>query len=219
MGILIWYSVVQARADIAFRQNNLVDARTAVRLAPGNALYHANLAELSEVSGADPDPELKIASDLNPFDSTYWIRRAFRSEVQQRYDESERFLREAYRVDRGFDPRWALMNYYFRRGNLPEFWKSGTEAFAMSYGDLDPIFRLCLAASNNPADTRKILPERPSALVSFFTYLVRHEQIGMASAKFPFFWNTATSKWARTMLPRWLCGTPCAIGTYWLSRN
>jgi tetratricopeptide (TPR) repeat protein len=179
--ILIWYSVVQARADIAFRKNDIAEAQEAVRLAPGNASYHALLAELLEASGANPDSELKVATDLSPSESRYWIRRAFRAEVEQQYDDSERFLKDAYRVDRGFDPRWALMNYYFRRGRFSEFWKSGAEAFAMSYGDPTPIFRLCLAANNDPIYTRQILPERREILVSFFGYLISHEEIGAAS--------------------------------------
>ena len=175
--VLTAYAVLLAIADAAFRQDTVTSAQTAVRLVPSNASYHAHLAELLEESGSNPDPELQEATVLSPRESRYWIRRAFRAEVEQKYDESERLLLEARRVDRGFDPRWALMNYYFRRGKLPEFWKSAKEALEMSYGDLDPIFRLCLDANADPSFTARILPPRRIVLLSFFSYLVQHKQM------------------------------------------
>ena len=174
LAALAWYSVLFARADLAFRGNTLSAARTAVQLAPANAAPHALLAEQLEASGADPDHELEIATTLSPRESRYWIRRSFRAEMERKYDESERYLLEAYRVDRGFDPRWALMNYYFRRGRLPEFWKTTREALDISYGSLDPIFRLCLAVNDDPVATRQILPPRRDVLFAWFAYLLKH---------------------------------------------
>jgi hypothetical protein len=182
LAVLAGYSVLLAMADAAFRQNTLNSAETAVHLVPSNASYHALLAEVLEESGANPDAELRMATVLSPHESRYWIRRAFRAEVEQKYDESERFLMEAHRVDRGFDPRWALMNYYFRRGRLPEFWKSARETLEMSYGDLNPIFRLCLSANTDPSFTARILPPRRAILLSFFSYLVQHKQMESVSA-------------------------------------
>jgi hypothetical protein len=175
--VLAWYAVVLAVADAAFRQNTLASVQTAVRLVPSNAGYHALLAEILEEAGSSPDPELQKATVLSPHESRYWIRRAFRAEVERKYDESERLLMEANRVDRGFDPRWALMNYYFRRGNLPAFWKSAKAALEMSYGDLNPIFRLCLDANPDPSFTAGMLPPRRFILLSFFSYLLQHKQM------------------------------------------
>ena len=177
-----WYSVLLARADILFRGDSLTTLRAATALAPSNADYHALLAEHLEVAGLNPDTELEIAAGLSPRESRYWIRLAFRAELEQKYDDCERYLLQAYRVDRGFDPRWALMNYYFRRGMLPQFWKFARQTLDMSYGSLDPVFRLCLAADTDPSATRRILPPRREILFAFFTYLVRHQQIASASA-------------------------------------
>ncbi len=179
--VLAWYSVLLARADSSFRDNNLMALRTAVRLVPANAAYHALLAEHLEAAGANPDAELETATNLSPHESRYWIRRAFRAELEQKFDESERYLLVASRVDRGFDPRWALMNYYFRRGRLPQFWKSTREALDTSYGNLDPIFRLCLAASDDPTVIRQALPPRRDILFAFFSYLTAHERVESAA--------------------------------------
>jgi tetratricopeptide (TPR) repeat protein len=179
--VLAGYAALLAVADAAFRQDTLASAQSAVRLVPSNASYHALLAEILEETGSNPDPELQMATVLSPHESRYWIRRAFRAEVEQKYDESERLLLEARRVDHGFDPRWALMNYYFRRGNLPEFWKAAEQALEMSYGDLNPIFRLCLDANSDPSFTARILPPRRAILLSFFVYLLQHNLMDSTS--------------------------------------
>ena len=179
---LVMYSALLAIADMAFRENNFIAIRTAIKIAPSNAEYHALLAEHLEAAGLNPDNELEIATNLSPHESRYWIRRAFRAEVERKYRESQNFLLEAYRVDRSFDPRWALMNYYFRRGNLAEFWKAARQALDMSYGTLDPIFRLCLAADDDPSVTRRILPPRREILSAFFIYLLQHEPVDQAAA-------------------------------------
>jgi hypothetical protein len=177
----VWYSVQLSRADIAFGRNNLESLRTAVSLAPGNATYRELLAEHMEAAGMNADSELQAATALSPHDSRFWIRRGFRAEVEEKYAEAERYLIQAHRVDRGFDPRWALMSFYFRRGNIPEFWKYTKEALAMSYGNLDPIFRLCGAVSEDPAATRKVLPEKRETLVAFFDYLTQNQSVQSAS--------------------------------------
>jgi hypothetical protein len=181
LACLTWYSILLARADISFRDNNIEALRAAVQLAPGNAAYHALFAEHLESADENPDQQLELATDLSPHESRYWIRRGFRAELERKYAESERYLLRALEVDRGFDPRWALMNFYFRRGRLPEFWKSTREALDMSYGNRAPIFRLCLAANDDPSVTRQVLPPRREIHFAFFTYLIGHEFIDTAA--------------------------------------
>ena len=184
LAALAWYAALLARADVAFGafgENTLIGVSSAVRLAPGNAAYHALLAEFIEASGGNPDHELEMATDLSPHESKYWIRRAFRAEVEQQYGPSEHFLQEALKVDHGFDPRWALMNYYFRRGDSASFWKYTREALEMSYGNLDPIFRLCLAVSDDPSVTRRVLPPHPQIRLGFLTYLIANGYVGSAA--------------------------------------
>ena len=177
----MWYSLRLALADAEFRENTPSSIKRAVSLAPSNASYHELLAEHLEAAGQNPDSELDIATELSPRESRYWIRRAFRAELERKYQESEHYLLQAGAVDRGFDPRWALMNFYFRRGDLPQFWKYAREAMERSYGDRDAIFRLCLAANDDPAATREILPARRDILFSFFTYLMKQGRLDDAA--------------------------------------
>lgn len=177
----IWYATLLARADLAVSKNTLDDLRKAVGLVPGNAAYHALLGEHLEAAGLNPDRELELATELSPRESRYWLRRGFRAEVEQKYADAESYLIDSNRVDRGFDPRSALANFYFRRGRFPEFRKAVREALDISYGNLDPIFRLCMAADDDPAVTRAILPPRPNIRFAFFSYLVRRGQFQPAA--------------------------------------
>ncbi|HEY4085416.1 MAG TPA: carbohydrate binding domain-containing protein [Bryobacteraceae bacterium] len=146
--------------------------KAAVLLVPGNADYHALLAEHMEGAGLDPDGELAKATEVSPRESRFWIRRAFRAEVEKKLDDSERFLRQAVHVDTGFAPRAALMNYYFRRQNLPEFWKAARAALQTAYTDRREIFRLCFAVDDNVPATRALLPSGHRPLVELLSFLM-----------------------------------------------
>lgn len=179
--VSIWYSTLLARADSYVFNNTLDGLQAAVKLVPGNAAYHALLAEHLEAAGLNPDPELALATELSPRESRYWIRRGFRAEVEQKYADAETYLIKANSIDRGFDPRSALANFYFRRGKFPEFRKAVREALNIGWGNLDAIFRLCMAADDDPAITWAILPPRPNIRLAFFTYLVKHEYVKPAA--------------------------------------
>lgn len=177
-----YYLTVLARADSLFRNNTLESVTTAVRLAPGNADYHATLGEFVEGLGQNPDTELALTTDLSPRESRFWIRRAFRAEVERKFDESERFLNQAIKVDNGFEPRSALMNYYFRRQNIPEFWKTARAAMLTSYADRAPIFRLCFAVDDNIAATMAVLPPGHQPLRELLAFLMISDRMQQAPA-------------------------------------
>lgn len=182
LALLTWYSVLFARADLDVSKGSEDSLRKAIQLVPGNALYHALLAAYVEESGANPGDELKRATELNPWDSGFWAQRAYQAEIEQRYDEAEAFLFQSYRANRRFDSRWALMNFYFRRGRTAEFWKEAREAMDMSYGNLDPVFRLCLATNQDPQATLRILPPgRRDILSEFFSYLIKNNNLESAA--------------------------------------
>ncbi len=169
--LLGWYSLQLARSDSLYRQNTPETVARAIHLARGNAEHHELLAEHLESLGRDPDFELAEATRLSPFESRYWIRRAFRAEVERKYSDAQKFLLAARQVDNGFDPRWALMNYYFRREQMPEFWAATTDTLRMSYGNINPVFRLCLAANPDPGQIRKVLPPGRPYLLALLRYL------------------------------------------------
>ncbi len=166
-----YWSVRLAVADYFYRENTISSLSRAVALAGGDAEYHALLAEHLEGIGTDPDPQFLIAASLSPEDSRYWIRLGFSAESKGDYRAAERYLLQAASVNRKFDPAWALMNFYFRRGEADQFWRWADKALAMSYGDLSAIYRLFWSMSTDARLIRSHVPAKPQALASYLSFL------------------------------------------------
>ncbi len=176
-----YWSARLAWADHLYHADTLAALRRAVALDPGNARYRAWLAELEEHDGRDPTAALEAAARLNPRDSTIWIRLGLRAETARDFPTAERDLLEAARVDRQFDPRSTLMNYSFRRGDAAPFWRWSREAFAISYGDLTPLFQLCWRMTSDPETVRAALPSRHPLLGRYLSFLLAEGRLDAAA--------------------------------------
>ena len=178
---LSYTSIRLAAADLLFRAKTLPAIERAVRLDAGNAAYRVWLADLEESEGRDPAAELRAATELNPRDSFAWMRRGLRAESEGDERAAERFLLEAARVDRQFDPRWTLMNYYFRRGARAQFWTWTRRALEMSYGDRRAIFELCWKMTQEAGEIRRALPAGAPLLAAFARSLLEHGRLADAA--------------------------------------
>jgi len=149
-------------------------------LDPWNAGYFAELALHSDPKTGDE--ALRKATELDPLNSAYWIRRGVRAEFAGDPKAAERLYLEASRVSRLFGPRIMLMNFYFRQGDQAQFWKWAKAAFEMSYGDLDGTFLLCWQmAPDAKAILDRALPKNPAIRAQFLGFVVR--QAGVAAAR------------------------------------
>ncbi|MEP6716669.1 MAG: hypothetical protein ABJC09_13950 [Terriglobia bacterium] len=166
-----WHAGRQAWADLLFQDNTLNSVQRAVLLEKGNAEYRELLGEHLEGLGYDPTSEFISATKLSPRNARYWIRLSFFHEVQGKYQDAERELLEADRVDRKFDPPWALMNFYFRRNNSREFWRWTRRALEISYDDVSAIFRLALNMDSDWRATAAVLPSRSDVAAQFLVFL------------------------------------------------
>ena len=176
-----YWSLRLAYADSLFRANTAASVERATELDPGNARYHAWLAEIEEYEGRNPAAELQIASALNPSDSAVWIRRGLHAESQHDFARAEEYLLEAVRIDKLYAPRWALANYYARRGDLERFWPWARQALAMGYDDLSPLFRLCWSVSNDAELIRsRAIPPQHSVLGKYLAFLTREDRLDAA---------------------------------------
>ncbi len=140
-------------------------------LAGGDAEYHALYAEHLEGTGADPDPQFLLAASLSPLDARYWIRLGFSAEAKGNYSAAERYLLKAASVNSQFDPPWALMNFYFRRGNSDQFWYWADKAIKTSYGDISAIHRLLWDVSSDPDLVLSHIPRDRAHLNSYLYFL------------------------------------------------
>ena len=176
-----YWAIRVARADQLFRASSPEALAIATRLNPADSQYLLSLAEYRQQEGSDPEPSLAAASQLNPLDSSIWIHRGLSAEFAGDFARSEKFLLEAARVDKLFDPRATLANYYFRRNEPEQFWRWTREALAIGYGDLTSLFRLCWRISDDPEIIRsRALPPDRGVLRSYLYFLLGENRLDAA---------------------------------------
>ena len=131
---------------------------------------------------------LEEIARLNPRASAPRIRLGLAAELRGDSNQAERWLQEAYSVDRQFETRWTLANFYFRQDRRDDFWTWMRSALEMSYGDRAAAFDLCWQASANSKDAAaeildRAIPDRREVVASYLAYtLNHHKQAAIAGA-------------------------------------
>jgi hypothetical protein len=168
-----WRSVTLARADAAFRQGTPEGTARALELAPTNTEYLSLASLQTEYAGGDPRPLLERIASLNPTAAAPRIQLGLAAEVRGDAAEAERWLLEAWRVDRQFETRWTLANFYLRQGRAEDFWTWMRSALEMSYGDRRPAFDLCWRMSSDAGEIAgRAIPGRAEVLAAYVSYLL-----------------------------------------------
>ncbi len=191
-----WFSVHLADADAQFQHRTPESVARAIAIESRNTDYLALRALQLDYDGADSTSLLERAAQLSPLSSSPRIRLGLAEEIRGDFDSAEKWLLDAARVDRQFEPRWTLANFYYRRattaasGNqaaspfwnqsAESFWNVMREALAISYGDRRPAFDLCWRmseASSNDVKTLdattildRAIPERREVLAAYLQY-------------------------------------------------
>jgi hypothetical protein len=172
-----------AWADHLSRAHDVEAVTRAVSLAPGDVDFRLNLAAVQGAAGADPTPTLKSAAALEPGNAEIWIRLGEEAEVRGDFSAAERDLLEATRVSRQYAPRWALANYYFRRGDRPHFWHWMRQALQLGHGDMNPAYRLCWTVSPDGSEMwEDALPETPSVLNGYIRFLLESGRLAASES-------------------------------------
>lgn len=172
-----WWSIRLARADSAFRQRTPADVARAISLQPENGEYLATLALQAEYAGQDSTDLLEEAARLNPRASAPRIRLGLAAELRGDTKQAERWLQDAFAVDRQFETRWTLANFYFRQGMLDEFWTWIRSALEMSYGDRSAAFDLCWQASGDANEIlSRAIPDRREVVAAYLAYVLSHHR-------------------------------------------
>ncbi len=166
-----YYSLRIAYAEYLFRTDRPGAIERAAALAPLRADYQARLNRLDR------------AVELNPYLASAWIELGLRAEAAGDVAKAETSLRQAARVDRTFEPRWALANFYFRRDNWDEFWEWVRAAADVSYGDRTGLFQLCWRATSDPQTILdRAIPPNRALLADYVDYLARAQRYPAAQA-------------------------------------
>jgi hypothetical protein len=175
------FSVRRALADFEFRRATPASVARAVELAPSNTEYLLLRALQLDYDGADPAALLERAAALNPLSAAPRIRLGLGAEIRGDNAAAERWLLDAARIDRQFEPRWTLANFYFRRDNLAEFWKWTRAALPISYGDRRPLFDLCWRATDDAETVARAIPDQREVLSAYLVYLLETHRVAAAA--------------------------------------
>jgi tetratricopeptide (TPR) repeat protein len=176
LGASLYWSLRLAYADLLSARGDRQSVERAVHLAPASSGYHARLSLLLDAEGgrAASTAALQDALAASPLEAAPWIALGLRRETAGDFAGAERCLLEAARLDRTYDPRWALANYYFRRGNWDRFWLWVRRAAEMAPPDMRGLFRLCWNAPDGPVATlARAIPDRPEVRREYLAYLVQ----------------------------------------------
>ena len=170
----IWNSLRLARADWYFRKDSEQSIRTAIRIAPDGWPYYMRLAQFDRANAREL---LSNSLRLNPYDAQANIELGLQYEADGDFAQAQKQLLQAYSIDHTYLPRWTLANYYYRRGNINEFWAWARSAAAMPAEDIGALLDLCWRAAPDASTiTSAILNEKPEFLRQYLNFLVAKDQ-------------------------------------------
>jgi hypothetical protein len=179
----IYWSARFAYADDLSRKPSLADAAAAVRLAPLNASYWLRWADLAEISGDSGAHSLQHALELDPGYAPAWIRAGLEAEAAGDFVRAEHCLLRASQASHMFEPRWALADYYFRRGNESEFWRWMKSALEWSSGDRRPLYDLCWRFRPEPETIlARGIPAKHELMLDYLVYLLSAGRLDAAES-------------------------------------
>jgi hypothetical protein len=183
LALAAYRSILLARADILSRQPSPDALAAALRLTPGNAQYWRRWADLVDETGQSPGDAYDRAAALDPYDSSLLTLTGLRAEAAHDFPRAERELLQAARVDRLFDPRWTLANFYFRRSDATHFWPWASSALAWAYGDRRPLYDLCWSMTSDAVFLlRNVIPDTPAVRGDYLAYLLDRNRLDAAEA-------------------------------------
>src|SRR5262249_6473177 len=110
---------------------------TAIGIWPHRPDYYRSLAVLQPQRAG---PWVAPALQRNRRDTHTWLRAGIEAESIGNYPEAERCLLQAVALDKTFEPKWTLCNFYFRHGSEERFWQSARETARIAQQDLTPLF-------------------------------------------------------------------------------
>jgi hypothetical protein len=177
LGTAAFWTLRLAYADRLFHTGVSTAVLKARGLAPGNATY------LTAANDSSERPVLEAAVALDPYYAHGWIELGLDAELAGDAARAEHLLLEAARVDKTYEPRWTLANFYYRRGDRGELWRWAKNAVEIAYQDQTPLFLLCWRMSSDPAEILSgAIPPQPRFLAQYLSFLIQRDNFEAAEA-------------------------------------
>ncbi len=161
-----------ARAEDLSAADSLADRRIATALVPVDSRNWQKLARLQQQRGVPSLVAYIRATQLSPLNVEAWIGLGLEQEMNSDLASAEATLLHAAEISREYVPRWTLLNFYFRRNDPVHFWPWARQALELGHSDMQPIFRMAWALSEDPAKIeREMVPDRAMALGQYLVWL------------------------------------------------
>jgi hypothetical protein len=110
--------------------------------------------------------------ELSPREAMYHSRLGLALEAQGDLEQAEKELVLGTQLSRKYEPRWDLLNFYFRRSNWERFWPVVAEALPISWGERSPLFELALQAEGGQGRLQQVLPARRDVRFNYAVFLI-----------------------------------------------
>ena len=170
-------------ADHLAQSDSVEQARGALKVMPGNADYWLHWADLIDADGRSSRTAIEHAVQVDPYNATVWIRAGLAAELNGDDAGAEQDFLEAARRSRQYEPRWALANFYFRHGDLEQFWPWTKNALVSSYKDRKLLFDLSWRVQPDAGIILdRAIPDNPDVLRDYLGFLLNSNRSQAALA-------------------------------------
>jgi hypothetical protein len=129
-------------------------------------------AQVDEQQGSNPIASLRRSVALSPREALYHSRLGLALEGQGDLEPAERELILGTQLSRKYEPRWDLLNFYFRRAEWDRFWPVVAGALPISWGDRAPLFELALQAPGGQSRLQDALPAKREVCFNYAVFLI-----------------------------------------------
>jgi hypothetical protein len=183
--VIGFYLLFAGRAYLAAhlaKKTDLPDIQRAIRLEPSNAEYRALLGRYLALSGASLDEaisDFRIAVQLNPYESQYWLDLASAYHVAGHIEEQAQSVEQAVEADPTTpNVAWAAANFFLIQGNLGKALPCFRTVLANDPDAVDSTLQICWRATGNANQMfDQALPRRTDLYLSFLRLLVHKQEV------------------------------------------
>lgn len=138
---------------------------------------------ISQFDDTHAEQFLERSLKLDPYNAPADIELGLYAESAGNYERAEKLMLDAFAIDHTFATRWALANFYFRRGNEAGFWNWARTAARMPPDSAGALFELCWRESPDPDKiSTAILNDNPRLIRQYIEFLFTKNQLPAAAS-------------------------------------
>jgi len=186
------YAWIAARSFQAARLGASLDVpslQRAIALAPGDAVHQDLLCRyllFDKQAAAAALPYCQRATELNPYNSAYWLDLALAYYNTGAEREQQQAILKAVSVDPMTpDVAWTAASFFLTQNKIPEALHQFSVAMRGDPATVQPALDLCWRALHDAHAIQTILPPDPEAYLQFIRLMIANQQ-----------WEAAQQAWS-----------------------